>query len=286
MTRGRPAATVPPRMGRELRELAGDRVRGARALALAASRTLAAEYPRWRRLEPSQLRRELLAAATALEATQPAMGPFLRWGRSLRALARPSPAPALAPRLARFLARERSALGREPARLQAEVRRRLPPRLRILTISRSESVIRSLLSLPAAQRPREVRALVSLPGGEGRATVRELRRGGLTARPVADRDGPREVRACDLVLVGADAVDAQGTLVHKVGTFGLARAAAQYRRPVVVLAGRSKWVPARLSRHPLPAAFDRTPRRLITAYWTDRGELRGGRKYSGGLARR
>ncbi len=147
-------------------------------------------------------------------------------------------------------------------------------------------MIRSLLSLPAAQRPREVRALVSLPGGEGRATVRELRRGGLTARPVADRDGPREVRACDLVLVGADAVDAQGTLVHKVGTFGLARAAAQYRRPVVVLAGRSKWVPARLSRHPLPAAFDRTPRRLITAYWTDRGELRGGRKYSGGLARR
>jgi len=95
----------------------------------------------------------------------------------------------------------------------------------------------------------------------------DLRRRGLAARWVADERAPEAVSASDLVLIGADTVETDGTVVHKVGTRRLAELARRSRRPVVVVAGRSKFSPRRVLR--LPPRFDRTPARLVSAYWTD-----------------
>jgi ribose 1,5-bisphosphate isomerase len=115
--------------------------------------------------------------------------------------------------------------------------------------------------------------LESLPGGEGRTFARELRRAGLRARTVTDTEGRRLVGATDLVLIGADTVSSDGSVVHKVGTRPLALAARRAGVPVIVVAGRSKNAPDPHSARRLPPRFDRTPARAIQEYWTDEGRV-------------
>jgi translation initiation factor 2B subunit (eIF-2B alpha/beta/delta family) len=79
------------------------------------------------------------------------------------------------------------------------------------------------------------------------------------------------------VVIGADAVYADGSVAHKVGTRELARAAFRRGVPVIVVAGRSKFTDGPPPRRPLPILFDRTPSRYITRFWTDFG-VRAGRR--------
>ncbi len=128
-----------------------------------------------------------------------------------------------------------------------------------------------LIAAHAAGWRGTVTCLESRPGGEGRRLAARWAREGIAARWVPDRERRSAVRASDAVLVGADAILADGSLVHKVGTRALAREARRAGVPFLVAAGRSKRVPfARLPR-PLPARFDRTPAREIAGFLTDRG---------------
>jgi translation initiation factor 2B subunit (eIF-2B alpha/beta/delta family) len=79
------------------------------------------------------------------------------------------------------------------------------------------------------------------------------------------------VPRADLVLVGADAVYGDGSVVHKVGTRPLTLAALRAGVPVIVVAGRSKSVPGPCPSRTLPPRFDRTPARAVREFWTDRG---------------
>ncbi len=147
-----------------------------------------------------------------------------------------------------------------------------PPAVRVLTISRSEAVLRVLRALPPARRPREILALRSEPGGEGLRLVGELRRSGLRARVVPDSDLIRALEEADLVLVGADAIYPGGALVHKNGTRRLSQAARAAGVPVLVVSGLSKYVEGPAPRRSrLPPLFDVTPGRLLDGFWTDRG---------------
>ncbi len=252
-----------------------DRTSGASRL---GERTLAA-FARLlrstRRMPPGDLRRQLLPYVRRLRRIQPALGALTRWSRELAQTLRSTPARGLRPRLSRWVARERRRLRHELGAVVRTAEAQFPPAARVLTISRSEAVLRVLRALPPARRPREILALRSDPGGEGRRLVGELRRSGLRARLVPDHDLARALEEADLVLVGADAIYSGGTLVHKTGTRRLSQAARAAGVPVLVVSGLSKYVegPAPPKTR-LPRLFDVTPGRLLSGFWTDRGLMK------------
>ncbi len=207
------------------------------------------------------------------------MGPFLRWATEWRAMARSLPPAGLTTTAARWLRRERYHLQGELAGVLRTSRRRFPKVSLVVTLSRSQSVLTALRSPPRSRRPERILVLESLPGGEGRLFVRELRHVGLPARVISDAQRDHVAKTADLVILGADAVFSDGSVLHKVGTRRLAVAAAKAGVPVVVVAGRSKFTGRPPTRRPLPALFDRTPVRYLSEFWTDGGVRRGGSRH-------
>ena len=142
---------------------------------------------------------------------------------------------------------------------------------RVLTHSASATVLEALVYAD----PERVVCTVSTPHEEGRDFVDVLVAAGLTADLVADEDAARALETVDLLLVGADCVFRDGSLVNKVGTAGLAEAAKQVGRPVLVACETIKVAPVEPAgwENPDPdeEPFDLTAPELIDRYATDEG---------------
>jgi translation initiation factor 2B subunit (eIF-2B alpha/beta/delta family)/8-oxo-dGTP pyrophosphatase MutT (NUDIX family) len=131
----------------------------------------------------------------------------------------------------------------------------------------------------------------SRPGGEGAEVAASLAESGLDVTLTSDAALPAVLaeRDVDAVVVGADAVLADGSVVNKAGTRGLALAAAHEGVPVYVAAAAAKVRPDERSAGesgasaelydgtaPVSVAnplFDRTPADLVTGVVTERGVL-------------
>jgi translation initiation factor 2B subunit (eIF-2B alpha/beta/delta family) len=111
---------------------------------------------------------------------------------------------------------------------------------------------------------------VSEPVGEGRAFSEELAATGLATDLVADEDANRAVGTVDLLLLGADTVFRDGSLVNKIKTHGLAKAAKKAGVPVVVACEVLKLAPED-PYEPDEDRFDLTPADLIERYVTEEG---------------
>ncbi len=270
-----PSGSQVLRAEARLRRIASDRSHGAQALALAALRARA--MARDRRRSGAPLRADVRRLARALARTQPAMGIFREWAAQWRTMADSVPDRALVPRLSRWFTATERRLRTETRGLVRVARRRFPSRARVLTISRSSSVYHALVGLPPDRRPERVLALVSHPGGEGRGLARALLRQGVPTRVVPDPEGVAALRTVDLLLIGADTIDPDGSVVHKVGTRPLALAARRRRVRVIVVAGTSKCLEIARPVRRLPPRFDRTPARAVSEYWTDLGPVAAGR---------
>jgi len=271
-TRSRPASDARDEAAAAFGRIRADRSHGARALAAEALETLSGLLDGWARRPGTSLRARFREVARALEEAQPAMGPFLRWAREWRRIARTAAANDLLGWARAWTRRERSRMAAELPRLARTSRRRFPRGAEhVVTLSRSQTVLLALSSLGRTRRPSRVSVLESFPGGEGRLFAHDLRRAGLSARTVPDRAGLRVAAAADLVVIGADAVFSDMSVVHKVGTRALARTASAAGVPVVVVAGRSKFTGRPAPRRPLAQGFDRTPSRYISEFWTDTG---------------
>lgn len=149
-----------------------------------------------------------------------------------------------------------------------------PPTEELVTFSRSSTVRAALTSLGSGQRPGRVNCLESRPGGEGRLLARELVRAGLRGRVVPDREMDDVLDRATFVLIGADSVLPDGSLIHKVGTRRLASRALRAHVPVISLATPTKFartVPGELGS--IPNGFDRTDADRITWYWTPWGPV-------------
>jgi translation initiation factor 2B subunit (eIF-2B alpha/beta/delta family) len=153
----------------------------------------------------------------------------------------------------------------------------LPPGARLVTISHSSTVEAALL----AAKPVQVYALESLPGGEGHALAAKL-----DAAVVPDAAMARIVPLVDCALVGVDAFDHAGAILHKVGTLPLALCCAHFHKPFYAAGHSFKLAPVDTATlladaGPTGANFDRTPAELITALITEQGASpsrgRGGR---------
>ncbi len=157
----------------------------------------------------------------------------------------------------------------------------------VLTTSYSTTVLRSLRT--ASDQVRKIIAAEGRPGYEGRKMIKLATDNGLDGVVVTDALAPFAVRDADMVVVGADCVTAAGDVVNKAGTYALALAAKDCRKPFYVLTESLKVSPG--EKPPplevMPAEelwpdaprylavenryFDLTPARLVTAYVTEDG---------------
>ncbi|HEU4449588.1 MAG TPA: hypothetical protein VFR63_06365 [Gaiellaceae bacterium] len=121
-------------------------------------------------------------------------------------------------------------------------------------------------------QPARVVCTVSEPIGEGRAFAAELAEAGLTTELVADEDAERAATTVDLLLLGADTVFRDGSLVNKVNTHGLAKAAKDAGVPVVVACEVLKLAPDDPCE-PDEGRVDLTPAELIDRVATEEGVM-------------
>jgi translation initiation factor 2B subunit (eIF-2B alpha/beta/delta family) len=138
---------------------------------------------------------------------------------------------------------------------------------RIVMTHSASATAREALIHGEAQR---VVCTVSEPVGEGRAFSEELAAAGLTTDLVADEDAKHALATVDLLLLGADTVFRDGSLVNKIKTNGLAKAAKKAGVPVVVACEVLKLAPED-PYEPDEDRFDLTPADLIERYVTEEG---------------
>jgi translation initiation factor 2B subunit (eIF-2B alpha/beta/delta family) len=137
----------------------------------------------------------------------------------------------------------------------------------VMTHSASSTVREALTHTP----PDRVVCTTSEPVGEGRELAEALREEGLTVDLVDDSDGEHAVGTVDLLLIGADTVFRDGSLVNKVGTAGLAEAAKKAGVPVLVACEVIKLSPAE-PRDLGEERFDLTEPEHIDLFITEEGE--------------
>ncbi len=258
--------------------LRSDTVHGAHLIARGMVGELRSLLPSFR------LWSEVLRAAQTLADTREAMAPLgsvlRRWlvgmgpavgpPEEAEPWAAPLEAAARAELLTRLDAIEEH-LDRAAVELAETGALRLVGRPVVATFSFSESVREALRR---ARRhvdvPRRVMVARSLPGGEGEALARDLRDDGYEVLLLDDPRLRERVGEAGIVMVGADTVLPDGSVVNKVGTAALARAAHERGVPVVVLADSFKRQPPgrsfRSERDPVSGAplFERVP-----AEWID-----------------
>jgi methylthioribose-1-phosphate isomerase len=280
-------------------------VRGAPAIGVAAAYGLAVEA---RRLPDRSLRRGLAAAAKTLIQSRPT-AVNLKWAvvRVMQSVSvRKLPPDAVRNAVlneAETIEQEETARSLAMARHGAKL---LPRNATVLTICNTGALAAPGLGTALGvvfqahldgREPR-VYACETRPLLQGsRLTTLELKRAKIPATLIVDSAAASVMDTCDIVLVGADRIAANGDTANKVGTKMLATLARAAGKPFYVVAPTSTFDPAtangsaivveqrdgeevrgfagcRAAPKGVPVfnpAFDVTPARLITAFVTDRG---------------
>jgi len=138
----------------------------------------------------------------------------------------------------------------------------------VMTHSNSATVREAIEHTP----PDRVVCTVSEPGEEGRELAETLRGDELAVDIVDDTDAEHAVGTVDLLLLGADTVFRDGSLVNKVGTSGLAKAAKKAGVPVIVACEVIKLAPED-PRSTGEDRFDLTSPEHIDLFVTEEGEF-------------
>jgi translation initiation factor eIF-2B subunit delta/methylthioribose-1-phosphate isomerase len=136
----------------------------------------------------------------------------------------------------------------------------------VMTHSASATAREALIHAGSAR----VVCTVSEPVGEGRGFSEELAEAGLATELVADEDAEHALATVDLLLLGADTVFRDGSLVNKIKTKQLARAATEAGLPVIVACEVLKLAPDE-PYEPDEDRVDLTPPELIGCYVTEEG---------------
>jgi translation initiation factor 2B subunit (eIF-2B alpha/beta/delta family) len=150
--------------------------------------------------------------------------------------------------------------------------------LRILTHSYSGTVKRALQLCYNEGKNLLIYATESEPGSEGRKLARDLTQLGLHVTLLSDKTigyghFPFEI---DAVVIGADSILVDGSIVNKIGTKNIALIANKERVPLYVASEISKLHMMHFLGEPLEIGdlFEVTPSNLITAIVTERGNMK------------
>ncbi len=259
-----------------LARISRDRTSSASQLLLQLIRSLRGIAAGLGTLPVDRRQEEVRRIAQNVRRAQPAMGAFQNLGWDLSRLADDVSLPRKwVPRFRACLARWEREIARERTALVRAAARGFPAGQTLLCMSRSQTLLEFLGALPPARRPRAIHVLESRPGGEGRDFARDLKKLGMRVRVFRDDDLGAAFEGVTLVLLGADAVLPDGSLVHKVGTRRVAGAAYRRAVPTWVVTGSSKCLrPGVRLPSPLPPLFDRTPAKWVTLVWRERGRAK------------
>ena len=151
----------------------------------------------------------------------------------------------------------------------------LPQTGHVLTHSYSSAVLRSLELGMKSGKGFEVYATESYPGMEGKELAKDLVALGIPVKLIPDSSVDSIISTIDSVLVGADSVLRDGSLIHKVGTRGIAIAARKSGVPFHSTCETMKFSVADfLGESPEFAwnLFDLTPSEYIDDFITEMGQ--------------
>jgi ribose 1,5-bisphosphate isomerase len=286
----------------EVRDAAGRitdmRIRGAGRIARAAALALGRYADEFKGGDLAAFRAGLDASARTLAATRPtavslsnAVGLVVRACRDAKSLeeARESVSQAAA-----AFARESEGA---VEKLAAVAAKRVKRGGTVLTHCNSSAAVAAIIE---AHRSGGVEAYCTetRPWRQGRITAHELASAGVPVTIIVDSAVGLLMPKVDAVLVGADAIEWDGSLLNKVGTLQIACAAARCGVPVMCCAESYKFAPPSqrgkrreielreamevLDGSPLEGVgvwnpvFDRTPPELILAFATEHGEVSPG----------
>ncbi|SFR45231.1 ribose 1,5-bisphosphate isomerase [Halogeometricum limi] len=272
-------------------------VRGAATIADAAAAALRAQAEQSDATTAADLRAELRAAARTLDDTRPtavSLPNALRYvlfdldGETVEAVR--DAAVRRATEFCERLEHAQTDLGRVGAN-------RLRDGDTVMTHCHSTDVLACVEAAVAQGKSLSAVVKETRPRMQGHITARELAALGVDVTLVVDSAARRYLNDVDHVLVGADSIAADGSVINKIGTSGLAVNARDRGTPVVCAAQTIKLHPGTLTGHTVDIemreesevidpetaatlgdvrvanpAFDVTPPRYVDAIVTERGQ--------------
>jgi len=125
--------------------------------------------------------------------------------------------------------------------------RQIPPDSTVMTHCNSSAALAVISEAHRQGRIRMVICTESRPRWQGHLTAKELVGKGVPTTLIVDSAVRFHMKDTDMVVVGADAITAQGNVVNKIGTSQLALAADEARVPVMVAAETYKFSPRTLA---------------------------------------
>jgi len=274
--------TEPPSLANVLRkvgELETDRVHGASFLGRRAVELLSEAAQASDATDSGALFSHLLLVASKMRRTQPAMANVWNLPRKLLHIIDVEKNGVSVQQLKNIVREHSMHIIEQSAEAAEEVARTstrlLSPEGSLLTHSYSSTVYRSLELGFKGSRVSKVYVTESYPGMEGKQFANDLIALGAPVTLIADSAITSVIPKVSLVLVGADSVLRDGSLVHKTGTRNIAFAAKRHGVPVYSLSETSKLsVQDFLGERPnLSDLFDVTPAECVTSYITEEGEL-------------
>jgi len=173
---------------------------------------------------------------------------------------------------------QRSSLASEDASRNAVAI--LPEAGYVLTHSYSNTVLRAFELGMKGRKRFEVYATESYPGMEGKNLAKALVGLGVPVKLIADSAASSLIPDVDIVLVGADSVLADGSLLHKVGTKSIAALAEERRVPFYSVCESMKFSTADFLGEPVQSSndfFDITSSHDVSEYITETGMVEPGK---------
>ena len=152
----------------------------------------------------------------------------------------------------------------------------LPEEGHVLTHSYSSTVRRALELAVKGKRKLTVYVIESNPGLEGKQLAKDLIDIGVPVKLIADSALDSIISDIDMVMVGADSVLANGSVVNKIGTSKIASAAKEEAIPLCVVCESAKFSAANFLGEQIEIAetlFDLTPVDNISKVVTESGPI-------------
>jgi translation initiation factor eIF-2B subunit delta len=234
---------IPRTVATLVGELAEDHTSGAAEIAIRASQVLVTFVDQSKAEDADSFLGQLLAAGRALIQAQPSMAPLFNLVNSTVGSVEGVREVETARDLVRTTAKSFGAqLGLSSERIAQEALSLFPSGCRVLTHSRSSTVLEALHLAAARGHRLEVVNTESRPILEGHAVASTLAQQGIKTTLITDSAAGQFVGSVDLVVVGADSISPDG-LVNKLGTFGVALAAKAHGVPFYTLCGTEKFLP-------------------------------------------
>ncbi|ELY74724.1 ribose 1,5-bisphosphate isomerase [Natrinema pallidum] len=230
-------------------DIATMEIRGAATIADAAAAALATQADRSGAESPAAFRRHLRAAARTLYETRPTA---VSLPNALRYVLRGMDGETVADLRASTIARAET-FRRDLERAQETLGEIGANRLRdgdvVMTHCHSTDALACIDV--ALESGKAIEAIVkeTRPRKQGHITARQLREWGVPVTVIVDNAARRYLDRVDHVLVGADSIAADGSVINKVGTSGLAVNARERGVPVMVAAQTIKLHPDTMTGH-------------------------------------